>query len=256
MKTVTIPGSVKTVSDSAFWGSGLKSVTLEDGITTIGKEAFLSCGLTKVNIPSSVTSIGEHALGYEMNRMDYDKVAGFTIFGIPGSAAQRYADSNGFPFKGSSTITYDANGGTGAPAPTEKNRGSTAYLSSTKPTKAGYQFAGWAESPDAATAQYQPGGSYTKDEDITLYAVWKANTYSIRFYANDGTQASVTQNSLKYDSAYTLRAKSALFMRVANLHLQFAIKNIIIYLVTVFSDENVYKNKKITQKLRISYCVY
>lgn len=208
LKTITIPGSVKTVSDSAFWGSGLKSVTLEDGITTIGKEAFLSCGLTKVDIPSSVTSIGEHALGYEANRMDYDKVAGFTIFGVPGSAAQRYADSNGFPFKGSSTITYDANGGTGAPAPTEKNRGSTAYLSSTRPTKAGYQFAGWAESPDAATAQYQPGSSYTKDEDITLYAVWKANTYSIRFYANDGTQASVTQSSLKYDAAYTLRANT------------------------------------------------
>lgn len=220
LETVAIPGSVKTVSDSAFWGSGLKSVTLEDGITTIGKEAFLSCSLTKVDIPSSVTSIGEHALGYEANRMDYDKVAGFTIFGVPGSAAQRYADSNGFPFKGSSTITYDANGGTGAPAPTEKNRGSTAYLSSTRPTKAGYQFAGWAESPDAATAQYQPGGSYTKDEDITLYAVWKANTYSIRFYANDGTQASVTQSSLKYDAAYTLRANT--FQRTGYVFLGWA----------------------------------
>ena len=220
LETVAIPGSVKTVSDSAFWGSGLKRVTLEDGITTIGKEAFLSCGLTKVDIPSSVTSIGEHALGYEANRMDYDKVAGFTIFGVPGSAAQRYADSNGFPFKGSSTITYDANGGTGAPAPTEKNRGSTAYLSSTKPAKAGYQFAGWAESPDAATAQYQPGGSYTKDEDITLYAVWKANTYSIRFYANDGTQVSVTQNSLKYDAAYTLRANT--FQRTGYVFLGWA----------------------------------
>lgn len=220
LETVAIPGSVKTVSDSAFWSSGLKSVTLEDGITTIGKEAFLSCGLTKVDIPSSVTSIGEHALGYEANRMDYDKVAGFTIFGVPGSAAQRYADSNGFPFKGSSTITYDANGGTGAPAPTEKNRGSTAYLSSTRPTKAGYQFAGWAESPDAATAQYQPGGSYTKDEDITLYAVWKANTYSIRFYANDGTQASVTQSSLKYDAAYTLRANT--FQRTGYVFLGWA----------------------------------
>lgn len=220
LETVAIPGSVKTVSDSAFWSSGLKSVTLEDGITTIGKEAFLSCGLTKVDIPSSVTSIGEHALGYEANRMDYDKVAGFTIFGVPGSAAQRYADSNGFPFKGSSTITYDANGGTGAPAPTEKNRGSTAYLSSTKPAKAGYQFAGWAESPDAATAQYQPGGSYTKDEDITLYAVWKANTYSIRFYANDGTQASVTQSSLKYDAAYTLRANT--FQRTGYVFLGWA----------------------------------
>lgn len=99
LKAVTIPGSVKTVSDSAFWGSGLESVTLEDGITAIEKEAFLSCGLTEVTIPSTVTSISEHALGYEANRMDYDKVAGFTITGLEGSAAQQYADDNGFQFE-------------------------------------------------------------------------------------------------------------------------------------------------------------
>lgn len=208
LKTVTIPGSVKTISDSAFWGSGLESVTLEDGVTTIGKDAFLSCGLTKVTIPGTVTSIGEHALGYEVNRMDYDKVAGFTIFGVPGSAAQQYADSSGFAFKGTAAIVYDANGGTGAPAPTEKKRGSTAYLSTTRPVKTGYQFLGWAESPEAVTARYQPGGSYTRDEDITLYAVWKANTYSVRFYANDGTQTSATQASLNYDETYTLNANT------------------------------------------------
>lgn len=99
LKSVTIPGSIKTVPDSAFWGSGLETVTLGDGITTIEKEAFLSCALAKVTVPSSVTSIGEHALGYEANRMDYDKVSGFTIVGMEGSAAQQYADSNGFQFE-------------------------------------------------------------------------------------------------------------------------------------------------------------
>ena len=99
LKTVTVPGSVKTVPESAFSLSGLETVTLEDGITAIEKEAFLSCALTKVTIPSSVTDIGEHAFGYEVNRMDYNKIAGFTIVGLEGSAAQRYADINGFQFE-------------------------------------------------------------------------------------------------------------------------------------------------------------
>lgn len=99
LKTVTVPGSVKTVPESAFFGSGLETVELEDGITAIEKEAFLSCAITKITIPSSVTSIGEHALGYEANRMNYDKIAGFTIVGLEGSAAQEYADSNGFQFE-------------------------------------------------------------------------------------------------------------------------------------------------------------
>lgn len=99
LKTVTVPGSVKTVPESAFFGSGLETVELEDGITAIETEAFLSCAITKITIPSSVTSIGEHALGYEANRMNYDKIAGFTIIGLEGSAAQKYADSNGFQFE-------------------------------------------------------------------------------------------------------------------------------------------------------------
>ena len=99
LKTVTVPGSVKTVPESAFFGSGLETVELEDGITAIETEAFLSCAITKITIPSSVTSIGEHALGYEANRMNYDKIAGFTIIGLEGSAAQEYADSNGFQFE-------------------------------------------------------------------------------------------------------------------------------------------------------------
>lgn len=99
LKTVTIPGNIKTVPESAFSLSGLETVTLEDGITAIEKEAFLSCAITKITVPSSVTSIGEHTLGYEANRMNYDKIAGFTIVGLEGSAAQEYADDNGFQFE-------------------------------------------------------------------------------------------------------------------------------------------------------------
>ena len=70
------------------------------------------------------------------------------------------------------TVQYDANGGNGAPATQTKTHGVALTLSSTVPTRTGFTFLGWAESSTATSAQYQPGGSFSKDADTTLYAVW------------------------------------------------------------------------------------
>ena len=72
-----------------------------------------------------------------------------------------------------STITYDANGGTGAPAPTTKEEDTDVRISYTKPTRTGYRFLGWASTANATEAEYQPGDLYTQDEDVTLYAIWE-----------------------------------------------------------------------------------
>ena len=70
------------------------------------------------------------------------------------------------------TVTYDANGGENAPEPQEKIPGTALIITSDVPTHAFWFFLGWAESADATTAAYQPGDSFTKDADTTLYAVW------------------------------------------------------------------------------------
>ena len=70
------------------------------------------------------------------------------------------------------TISYDANGGTGAPAAQTKTYGQTLVLSSTVPTRTNYNFLGWAISA-TGSAVYQPGGNYTTDGTATLYAVWE-----------------------------------------------------------------------------------
>ena len=71
------------------------------------------------------------------------------------------------------TISYDANGGTGAPASQTKTHDVDLTLSSTIPTRSGYTFLGWATSSSATSASYQPGGSFTTNANTTLYAVWK-----------------------------------------------------------------------------------
>ena len=91
------------------------------------------------------------------------------------------------------TVTYNANGGTGAPASTEKTHGQTLILSSTKPMRTGYTFLGWAESSTATSAAYQAGGSFSKDANTTLYAVWKVDGYTVKYNANGGTGAPAEQ---------------------------------------------------------------
>lgn len=62
-------------------------------------------------------------------------------------------------------LTYDPNGGTGAPQTT------IGQISTQAPTRSGHQFIGWALTPNTY-AVYKPGDSYSQQEDITLYAVW------------------------------------------------------------------------------------
>ena len=87
------------------------------------------------------------------------------------------------------TISYNANGGSGAPSSQTKTHGVALTLSSTKPTRVGYEFLGWATSPTATSATYSAGGSYTNNGTATLYAVWKAKEYSVLYNGNGGTHS-------------------------------------------------------------------
>lgn len=99
------------------------------------------------------------------------------------------------------TISYDANGGTGAPSSQTKTHGTALTLSSTTPTcestyqkfsitgdgnggtsksiiaskVTSYTFAGWSTSP-SGSVQYSAGSSFNLDQNTILYAVWSPST--------------------------------------------------------------------------------
>lgn len=79
------------------------------------------------------------------------------------------------PALASHKVTYNANGGTGAPGAQTKWYGEILTLSTAKPTRANYVFQGWSRSSNGAVA-YQPGAKYGSDTNMTLYAVWKLAT--------------------------------------------------------------------------------
>ncbi len=68
-------------------------------------------------------------------------------------------------------ITYNAGGGTNAPAQSEHFRADSIYISSSVPSKDGQVFMGWNTVEDDNKI-YHSGEQYLGTENITFYAVW------------------------------------------------------------------------------------
>lgn len=58
------------------------------------------------------------------------------------------------------TVSYNANGGNGAPSSQIKTKDTALTLSLTEPTRPGYTFLGWSASPSSMTSEYQPGCNF------------------------------------------------------------------------------------------------
>lgn len=123
------------------------------------------------------------------------------------------------------TITYDANGGTGAPANQSYTYHSTESitLSSTKPTRTGYTFKGWSRNdPDATTATYSAGGSYRRwNTSCTLYAVWEEIVYKV-YYVNGSISDSANVYgpiSVKHTATHTLLGQSDIGFTKTGYHI-------------------------------------
>lgn len=99
---INIPNSVTEIGDYAFTRCiGLTNITIPDSVTSIEECAFLACkGIKAVTIPASVENIGDHSFGYTVNSAtrEYEKYNGFTIIGYKDTAAEKYAEENGFKF--------------------------------------------------------------------------------------------------------------------------------------------------------------
>lgn len=86
-------------------------------------------------------------------------------------------------------VSYNANGGSGAPSGQTKWKDETLTLSSTKPTRTGYTFSKWNTKSDGSGTSYSSGGSYTANSAATLYAIWTENKLTINYYSNYATSA-------------------------------------------------------------------
>ena len=109
IKSVDLPDSVTQIMYSAFANcSSLGYINIPDSVKSIssyGSGAFVNCpNLKCVTVPSSVERIGEYSFGYssyfnkEEYRTELNPYDNFTIIGKTGTAAETYANENGFTF--------------------------------------------------------------------------------------------------------------------------------------------------------------
>jgi hypothetical protein len=76
------------------------------------------------------------------------------------------------PAKASYAVTYDAAGGSGAPAKQTKWHGESLRLQTGVPTRLGYIFWKWNTAADGTGASWSPGASYNANAPLALHAIW------------------------------------------------------------------------------------
>lgn len=174
---------------------GSISITREPSKTTytVG-ETLSTAGMTvtaKYNNGKSKTVTGYQVNGSTSSAGRQQVKVSYTEGGITKSASF-YIQVNRRQVK-TATLTYDANGGTGAPGAQTAEVNSSIRLSGSRPVKsytvylnAGggtvtpgkiqlkAQFAGWTTNRTASGGLYQPGAAMTLSSDTTLYAYYTA----------------------------------------------------------------------------------
>lgn len=84
--------------------------------------------------------------------------------------------------RASITITYNANGGSGAPS--NQSGVLPITISSTIPTRSNCKFKCWNTRSDESGTSYNPGDTYNGFSNVTLYAIW---LYKFTIGGTDGT---------------------------------------------------------------------
>ena len=152
-------------------GTGKKIVVPKDTWKKTSSVARSKSANTTLKIPVSTTNETTVNLVCYQYQCKADGTIRYTEKEKPGTVKYTIPKYNA-PAK-SYTLSYNANGGTGAPA---SQSGAEKYtISSTKPSRSGYTFLGWAKANSATSATYSSGSSITLTGNTTLYAVWKKN---------------------------------------------------------------------------------
>lgn len=124
--------------------------------------------------------------------------------GVSGSSSLRKPLETGVNslyavYKKNVNISYNANGGSGAPAAqsgikyyAKKESGSnianpSITVTGSKPSRGGYNFSSWNTSANGNGTVYKAGAAYAISANVTLYAHWTPINWTIKYDANGGT---------------------------------------------------------------------
>jgi len=121
------------------------------------------------------------------------------------------------------TLSYNANGGSGAPSAQTvwgDSYSSETTVSTTTPTRTGYTFTGWNTSQDGSGTPYSAGDSITIYDNTTLYAQWSALKSVISSVGDGDTGSTITaqwnaQGNFAHTLAFSLGSAAVTGVQVA-----------------------------------------
>ena len=227
---ITIPQKKYTVTYNANGGSvspttATSTVTFEgynyvDGSTKIKYYDAEGTGAKAWNIASNTTLTAAWSATPTVT-LPTPSRTGYTFTGwyenSSGTGTKYNASSNYTPTSSktlyaswtlnSYTITYYLNGGTNPSGTKESYNAETADYTLPTPSKNGYTFAGWYTESSFSNKVTQIAKGSTGNK--TFYAKWTANSYTITYVLNDGTNATGAKTSYTVETAdYTLPTPS------------------------------------------------
>lgn len=181
--TVTVNGKQYSQNTSVTLPAGTRYYDSADGKTASGT-GTLSSAKTVYYYGYNDVYVGRD--GYDPAPYYFCASSG----GSPtGSGGWKYMKAADLP-KATYTISYNANGGSGAPSSQTKTYGTALTLSGTKPTRTGYTFKNWNTAANGSGTNYNSSASYTANAAATLYAQWTAVTYNVTIDCNGGSGVS------------------------------------------------------------------
>lgn len=131
--------------------------------------------------------IGTYSKTYNRGTSSSQGTCSARFTGIEYGGGNSYTASVNFtiPARDRYSISYNANGGTGAPSTQYYYYGYDTTLSNTIPKRTGYTFLGWSLSSTAESPSYSAGQAWggTNADNYTLYAVWERISCAIKFDA-------------------------------------------------------------------------
>ena len=195
-----VRGATSNFANSSILVETVTGTSYTDTTGTAGKTYYYWIVAKK----SSGYVTSSYATGYKASSSSGGDSAGGSSSGGSTSTSVPY------------TVAFNANGGTGSMANLSFAAGATKALTINTFTRTGYIFVGWATSASATTSTYDDGQSVkdlttTSGATVTLYAVWQANAYTIKFNKNGGT-GTMANETFTYGVAKALTANA--FQRV------------------------------------------
>ena len=118
LKEAVLADSVKTIGPYSFRNTGLTGINIPKKLSNIGNDAFVNTALTYIIMPETITYTLSNCVGYNCDTSTspytYTKADGFVVCGYAGTAAEptaaeTYANNNGFDFIQLGNVNNDAN---------------------------------------------------------------------------------------------------------------------------------------------------